>query len=92
MNKPAFLLAVPLALLLSACASPQPTGTIAFSSDRDGDAEIYLINADATTSPTRSPQPGFDMRSSFCYSCLQYLYKACRAWGHSSAGRAHQSH
>jgi len=37
-----------LTILLSACTSPQPTGKIAFSSDRDGKAEIYLINADGT--------------------------------------------
>jgi len=33
-------------LLLSACTSPQPTGRIAFSSDRDANAEIHIINAD----------------------------------------------
>ena len=54
-------------ILLSACTSPQPTGKIAFSSDRDGNAEIYIINADgsglerltfsasADTSPAWSP-------------------------------------
>jgi TolB protein len=35
-------------LLLVACGSPKPAGPIAFSSDRDGNPEIYLINADGT--------------------------------------------
>ena len=48
MSKRALGLTLLLFILLSACASPQPTGRIAFSSDRDGNAEIYLINADGT--------------------------------------------
>lgn len=35
-----------LLALLSACTLPQSTGTIAFSSDRDGKAEIYILNPD----------------------------------------------
>lgn len=37
-----------LFLLLTACASPQATGTIAFSSDRDGDHEIRVMNDDGS--------------------------------------------
>jgi len=42
------LLTVFLGLSLSACTSATPTGKIAFSSNRDGNAEIYVMNADGT--------------------------------------------
>lgn len=45
---PALVLTLLFATLLLACASPQPSGRIAFSSDRDGNADIYTINADGT--------------------------------------------
>ena len=42
------LAVVLLGIILSACASPAPTGKIAFSSDRDGNPEIYVMNADGS--------------------------------------------
>ena len=78
---------------------------IALASDRDGGLEIYALHLDTVTParlsvaaampeapPAHEAEHRFDMRGPFCYSSLQNLYKACRAWGHSSVGRAHQSH
>ena len=48
MTKRGLSLPLLLFLLLSACTSPQPTGRIAFSSDRDGDWDIYVMNADGS--------------------------------------------
>ena len=48
MTKRALTFSLLLCIVLSACAPPQPTGRLAFSSDRDGNAEIYIINADGT--------------------------------------------
>lgn len=46
MTKTALVLPLLLITLLSSCTTP--TGTIAFSCIRDGNPEIYLINADGT--------------------------------------------
>ena len=58
MTKPALT----LFLLLSACTSAEPTGTIAFSSDRDGNSEIYRMNVDGTgvTRLTNDPAEELD--------------------------------
>lgn len=49
MTKRAVTTSLLLFLLLVGCGSPKPAGPIAFSSDRDGNPEIYLINADGTS-------------------------------------------
>jgi hypothetical protein len=48
MTNRALIVSLLLCILLTACTSPHPTGRIAFSSDGDGDHEIYLMNSDGT--------------------------------------------
>jgi Tol biopolymer transport system component len=37
-----------MVMLLSTCTIPPPTGKLAFSSDRDGNPEIYIMNANGS--------------------------------------------
>jgi hypothetical protein len=60
-----FVSVVVAALLLSSCTTPTPTGTIAFSSTRDGNPEIYLINADATGLERLTHGPYYDSNPVF---------------------------
>ena len=54
-----------LPLILPACTSPEPTGRLAFSSDRDGNAEIYLINADGLLLRSLTDHPATDFGASW---------------------------
>ena len=60
LSKLAVLIPFLLSVLLSACTSPTPTGTIAFSSDRDGNADIYLMNADRSSLGRLTHDPASD--------------------------------
>ena len=49
-----------LGLVLLGCASAEPEGKIAFSSNRDGKPEIYLMNADGSGLERLTYGPQYD--------------------------------
>jgi hypothetical protein len=49
-----------LITILVGCVSPMPTGKIAFSSDRDGNPEIYIMNANGSGFERLTYGPRYD--------------------------------
>ena len=60
MKRTAFLWGALLAVVLPSCGQPTMPGKIAFSSDRDGNPEIYSMNADGSGLERLTYGPQYD--------------------------------
>jgi Tol biopolymer transport system component len=55
-----WILVLGLAVLITACSEPAPTGKILFESYRDGNAEVYVMDADGAKPVNLTNHPAYD--------------------------------